>query len=189
MAKFYEELNETLTKFIEKQKIFFVATADSDGRINLSPKGYDSLRILGPTKIAWLNLTGSGNETATHLLDQNRLTLMFCAFEDPPLILRIYGSAKTIHRDEPGWSELYELFGDFVGARQIFDVTVESVQTSCGFGVPLYQFVGERAKLLDSAAKKGPSGIADYWAEKNRLSIDGKPTGMPHVGKDESLGQ
>lgn len=188
MAKFYEDLNETLIKFINKQKVFFVATAATDGRINLSPKGYDSLRILGPTRIAWLNLTGSGNETAAHLIDQNRLTLMFCAFEDPPLILRVYGSAKTIHLDEPGWSELYEGFEDFVGARQIFDVTVQSVQTSCGFGVPLFEFAGERKKLLDSAAKKGSDGIADYWAEKNLMSIDGKPTGMPHDGNDESFG-
>lgn len=164
---------------IERQKIFFVATAAKDGRVNLSPKGYDALRILGPKRLAWLNLTGSGNETAAHLLDSNRLTLMFCAFDDPPLILRLYGSANTIHRDESGWSDAYSHFEDFVGARQIFDMHIESIQTSCGFGVPKFEFIGQRSKLLESAEKRGSEGIAEYWEAKNRQSIDGKPTGMP----------
>jgi hypothetical protein len=182
MAKCFHELNETLTKFISAQKIFFVASAAAEGRINLSPKGYDSLRVLDSRRIVWLNLSGSGNETAAHLLASNRMTLMFCAFEDPPLILRIYGSAKTIHRRDREWNELITHFGQFPGARQIFDLRVESAQTSCGFGVPYFEFSGERCKLLEHFRAKGEEAIERGWAEKNTLSIDGLNSGIIDPG-------
>lgn len=179
MARMFGKLSSNLQTFIEEQQMFFVATADTDGRINLSPKGLDSLRILSPNRLLWLNLTGSGNETAAHLLAVNRMTLMFCSFAGNPLILRIYGTAKTIHAGDADWEELYAHFPDLAGARQIFDVEIENVQTSCGYAVPLYNFVDQRSRLLESFTKKGPEGTRNYWAEKNTRSIDDKPTGMP----------
>ena len=132
MAKLYEQISPKLQQFIEDQKIFFVATATADSRINLSPKGMDSLRILAPNRVAWLNVTGSGNETAAHVQENPRMTLMFTAFEDNPLILRIYGTATAVHKDDPEWQRLFPLFTPLPGARQIFDLTVDLVQTSCG---------------------------------------------------------
>lgn len=179
MARMFSQLSSTLQTFIEEQQMFFVATADADGRINLSPKGLDSLRVLTPNRLLWLNLTGSGNETAAHLLALNRMTLMFCSFAGNPLILRVYGTARTIHTSDPDWSELYAHFPAIAGARQIFDLQIESVQTSCGYAVPLYEYVGERDRLVKFAEERGPDGLQAYWAEKNTNSIDGKPTGMP----------
>ena len=178
MAKFYDAIDEKLGKFIAAQKLFFVATAAKDGRVNLSPKGYDALRVLGPNRVIWLNMTGSGNETAAHLLEVNRMTIMFCAVEGPPNIMRLYGSAETIHPRDEAWDELSAHFTDMPGARQIFDMTVESVQTSCGYAVPFFDYVGERDTLKKSAEHKGPDGIAEYWCEKNVTSIDGLPTGL-----------
>ncbi|MFK7737836.1 MAG: pyridoxamine 5'-phosphate oxidase family protein [Pirellulaceae bacterium] len=178
MAKFFEAITDKLGEFIAAQHVFFVATAAEDGRINLSPKGYDALRVLGPKRLIWLNLSGSGNETAAHVRAVNRMTLMFCAFEGAPLILRIYGSAKTIHPRDEEWSQLYKHFDDYSGARQIFDLQVESLQTSCGFGVPLYEFAGERSKLIEHSDAKGREIIEKGWAEKNATSIDGLETGI-----------
>jgi hypothetical protein len=178
MAKFFDEITEKLRAFIAAQHVFFVATAAEDGRINLSPKGYETLRVLDPKRILWLNLSGSGNETAAHLRAVNRMTLMFCAFEGAPLILRIYGSAQTVHPRDEEWSGLYAHFGDYSGARQIFDVHVESLQTSCGFGVPLYEFAGERSKLIEHSDAKGRVAIEQSWAKKNATSIDGLDTGI-----------
>ena len=176
MAKFYSDLDEKLIRFIEQQKMFFVATADAEGRVNLSPKGMDSLRVLGPRRIAWLNLTGSGNETAAHLLQLNRMTVMFCAFEGRSKILRLYGTAATRYPGDSGWDELAQKFPHYQGSRQIFDMQVESLQTSCGFGVPLYDYVGAREELRDWERRKGEEGIREYWKTRNALSIDGKPT-------------
>ena len=178
MAKFYESLPEKLQDFIKAQKIFFVASADKDGRVNLSPKGLDSLRIVDANNLIWLNFTGSGNETAAHLKEVNRMTLMFCAFEGNPLILRVYGTAKTVHPADANWEDLSQHFDIAHGARQIFQVSIESVQTSCGFGVPLMNFQGERPTLTDWANKKNQEEIEDYWRLKNTQSIDGKPTGI-----------
>jgi Pyridoxamine 5'-phosphate oxidase len=178
MAKQYPDLSETLQDFIEKQKIYFVATAARDGRVNVSPKGMDTFRILNKNKVAWLNLTGSGNETAAHLLDTNRMTIMFCDFNDRPMILRLYGSADVIHTSDAAWSEKAALFPDLPGSRQIFEMTVDLVQTSCGFAVPLFDYGGDRDNLIKWAENKGDEGIAAYWQEKNMKSIDGKPTGM-----------
>lgn len=176
MAKLYKQISPKLQQFIEDQKIFFVATATADSRINLSPKGMDSLRVLDPNRIAWLNVTGSGNETAAHVQENPRMTLMFTAFEDNPLILRLYGTAKAIHKDDPEWQLLFPLFPSLPGARQIFDLTIDLVQTSCGMAVPIYDYVGEREQLNAWAIKKGEEGVEAYWKETNRTSLDGKPT-------------
>ena len=178
MAKFFDELNPKLIEFIKRQKIFFVATADEKGRINLSPKGYDALRVLSPDRIAWLNLSGSGNETAAHLRVANRMTLMFCAFAGNPLILRVYGSAQTTHPRDDNWDRLYCKFPNSPGARQIFDMRIESVQTSCGFGVPKFEFVEQRSKLIDHCRSMGQEGLEVYWNQKNTISIDGLETGI-----------
>jgi hypothetical protein len=179
MAKFFDELNDKLIRFIEKQKMFFVATAAKDGRVNVSPKGYDALKVLSSKRLLWLNLSGSGNETAAHLLDTNRITIMFCAFEDPPLIMRIYGTASCTYFGEPAWNTMSQHFESLPGARQIFDVQIDSIQTSCGFGVPLYDFADQRTKLIEHAAKKSESEKVENWIKKNSLSIDGKPPGIP----------
>lgn len=176
MAQFYTEIQEHLKEFIRNQKIFFVGTAAPDGRVNVSPKGMDTLRVLGDNRLAWLNLTGSGNETAAHILETNRLTLMFCSFEEKPLILRLYGKAKAVHPRDSQWGELYSLFPKTPGARQIFDMDVETVQTSCGFAVPLFEFQGHRDTLKQWAENKGENGLQDYWEGRNQVSIDGKPT-------------
>jgi hypothetical protein len=178
MADFFESITDRLREFIEQQHIFFVGTAARDGRVNVSPKGMDSFRILDPNRVIWLNLTGSGNESAAHLLDTNRMTVMFCSFDRKPLILRLYGTATEVQPDQPEWADLATHFPDLPGARQIFDVAVESVQTSCGYAVPHMTFDEERDLLTNWASKKGPDGIAAYHQEKNVVSIDGLPTGI-----------
>ncbi len=176
MSKLYKQITPKFQQFIENQKIFFVATATADSRINLSPKGMDSLRVVNANRVIWLNVTGSGNETAAHVQETPRMTLMFTAFEDNPLILRLYGTAKAIHSEDPDWKLLFPLFPPIPGARQIFDLNVDLVQTSCGMAVPLYDYVGEREQLNTWAAKKGKEGLKAYWEEKNSVSLDGKPT-------------
>ncbi|MBT5032107.1 MAG: pyridoxamine 5'-phosphate oxidase family protein [Proteobacteria bacterium] len=178
MATQYDSISDTLSDFIEQQNLFFIATADVDGRVNVSPKGANTLRVLGPNRVVWLNLTGSGNETAAHLLNLNRITLMFCSFGGKPMILRLYGTARTLHPRDSGWSELYSLFDENIGARQIYDVSVDSVQTSCGYQVPLFQFEADRENLQRWNANKGEAEIKSYWQELNVTSIDGKPTGI-----------
>jgi Pyridoxamine 5'-phosphate oxidase len=174
------KLNSTLTTFIEAQPLFFVATAAPDGRVNLSPKGLDSLRILSDTKIIWLSLSGSGNETAAHLIESPRMTLMFCAFEGDARILRVYGKAKTIHPADTDWALHIAQFPAMAGSRQIFDLEIDLVQTSCGTGVPVMRFEAQRgpSELLPFYEEMGPDGVRAYWTRKNTLSIDGKPTGI-----------
>jgi len=181
MAQQYPEITDKLKLFIEQQRIFFVGTAAADGRINVSPKGMDSLRVLEPNRVVWLNVTGSGNETAAHVLENPRMTLMFAAFAGKPMILRLYGQAGVVHRDDPQWDGLYRCFEPLPGARQIFDLAIDLVQTSCGMGVPLFDYQGDRELLNDWAEKRGDAGIRQYWQEKNQHSIDGKPT---HIIKD-----
>ncbi len=176
MSKFYTKLTTRLQKFIEAQKIFFVATAPTSGRINLSPKGMDSFRVVDENRVLWLNVTGSGNETAAHLLENNRITIMFCAFEGAPNILRLYGKGKEIKEGDASWNELITLFPKTPGTRQIFDITVESAQTSCGMSIPFFEYKSERNELNDWASKQGKEGISKYWEEKNQISIDGLPT-------------
>ena len=179
MGQRFPSIGERHRKFIEAQRVFFVATAAADGRVNVSPKGMDTLRVLDPGRVAWLNLTGSGNETAAHLRENDRITLMFCAFEGAPLILRLYGRARVVHAGGEGWAERAALFPARDGMRQVVDVAVELVQTSCGLGVPLYDYRADRDGLDAWARQKGEDGIRRYWEDKNRVSIDGKPTGMP----------
>jgi len=178
MGKQYNHIPEKQQKFINEQKLFFVATATADSKINLSPKGMDSLRILDNKRVVWLNLTGSGNETAAHLLENNRITVMFCAFEGAPLILRVYGTAKIYHPRDEQYRDLIGLFPKIIGARQIIDIEVEMVQTSCGMAVPYYDFKEGRNQLEQWAEDKGQEKIEEYWVERNTKSLDGKPTGI-----------
>ncbi|MHB8347278.1 MAG: pyridoxamine 5'-phosphate oxidase family protein [Acidiferrobacterales bacterium] len=178
MAKFYECLNAGLREFIRSQHVFFVATAPRSGRLNISPKGADTFRIIDDARVAYLDITGSGNETAAHLLDDGRLTIMFCSFDQDPLIVRLYGHGRALCPGEEGWSDLFRHFAPFPGMRQIMSLQIESVQTSCGYAVPRYHYEGERDTYLRWAEKKGVEGLAAYQAEKNRLSIDGLPTGL-----------
>lgn len=176
MARRFEALSEQHIRFIADQKIFFVGTAAANSRVNISPKGMDTLRVLDDKRVVWLNVTGSGNETAAHVQIDPRMTLMFCAFEGPPLILRLYGSARAIHLNDPEWNDLYALFKPLPGARQIFELAIDLVQTSCGAGVSLYQYLGDREALNEWSRKKGEEGVRQYWLDKNQFSIDGLPT-------------
>ncbi|MEW6494148.1 MAG: pyridoxamine 5'-phosphate oxidase family protein [Cyanobacteriota bacterium] len=176
MAKFYSELNSSLQDFIQEQKLFFTATAPLQGRINLSPKGIDTFRCIDNQTVAYLDLTGSGNETAAHLTENGRMTLMFCSFSEKPLILRLYGKGRVIRSRDEEWQSFYSLFDFLPGERQIIVLGIESVQTSCGYGVPLYEFKQERNTLIEWAEKKGEQGIKEYWQAKNLTSIDGLPT-------------
>ena len=176
MGQRFSELSERHIKFIAEQKMFFVGTATADSRVNVSPKGMDSLRILGKTRVAWLNVTGSGNETSAHVQQAPRMTLMFCAFDGPPLILRLYGTAKVVHKSDPVWNDLFPLFKPLPGARQIFEVALDLIQTSCGMAVPYFTPAGDRELLSEWAIKKGNEGVKRYWEEKNQMSIDGIPT-------------
>jgi len=175
---FYSKIKSREKRFIESQKIFFVATAPKKGRINLSPKGMDTFRVIDENRVMWLNLTGSGNETAAHLLIDNRITIMFCAFEGTPNILRLYGTATAIHPKDDEWKDTISLFPEIPGARQIFDAQIESVQTSCGMAVPFFDFVDHRDQLANYAKEKGQEKIEQYWKEKNSISIDGIATGI-----------
>lgn len=178
MGQQFAELADKHIQFIAEQRVFFVGTATADSRVNVSPKGMDTLRVLSSTRVAWLNVTGSGNETSAHVQQAPRMTIMFCAFAGQPLIMRLYGTAKVIHPGEAEWAALASLFKPLPGARQIFDVTLDLVQTSCGMAVPYYDYAGERELLNDWAVKKGEQGVQRYWEEKNQLSIDGIPTNI-----------
>ncbi|KAF0204854.1 MAG: pyridoxamine 5''''-phosphate [Gallionellaceae bacterium] len=176
MGRQYNELSNKDIQFISQQKMFFVGTATADSRVNISPKGMDSFRVLSESRVIWLNVTGSGNETSAHVQQNPRMTIMFCAFEGEPLILRFYGSAKVIHKNDTEWEELFGMFKPLPGARQIFDLSIDFVQSSCGMAVPYFNYVGERELLSDWAVKKGEDGLKSYWEEKNQQSIDGIPT-------------
>lgn len=178
MAKFYDSLSSKLMEFIERQHIFFTASATTDSRINLSPKGMDTLRVINAQTVAYLDVTGSGNETAAHLRHDGRLTLMFCSFDDAPLILRLYGRGFVVPQGSEDWEEWLSHFEPLPGTRQIVGLNIETVQTSCGYGVPEYDFRSDRPKLNQWAEKKGDDGIRQYWQDKNQVSIDGLPTGL-----------
>lgn len=178
MGKISTKITKRTQQFIEAQKVFFVTTAPKNGRINLSPKGMDSFRVLNENRVLWLNVTGSGNETAAHLLEDNRITIMFCAFEGAPNILRLYGKGKEIKPKDAEWSELISLFPETRGTRQIFDIEIESTQNSCGMSIPFYEYTGERNELNAWAEEKGEEAIEQYWKDRNQTSIDGKPTNI-----------
>lgn len=176
MAKQYDHITKRIQKFISEQKIFFVATATDKSRINLSPKGMDSFRVMDSKRVLWLNLTGSGNETAAHLDVDGRITIMFCAFEGAPMILRLYGKGKVINPNDANWNDCVSLFPKLAGTRQILDIDIDMAQTSCGMSIPYFDFKEERLQLDEWAVQKGEEGIKDYWKEKNETSIDGIPT-------------
>lgn len=176
----FNQLNNRLTQFIEAQPMFFVATAGRDGRVNLSPKGMNTLKVVGDNQISWLSLSGSGNETAAHVLETQRMTLMFCAFEGDAMILRTYGNAEVVYPHNKNWEASIAEFPKIAGSRQIFNLNIDLVQTSCGTGIPVMEYKHSRAEkeLLPFFEKMGPEGVEKYWRKKNVVSIDGKSTGL-----------
>lgn len=184
MGKQYVKIEPEHREFIERQHIFFVASATMNSRVNVSPKGLNALRIVDEKTAVYLDLTGSGNETSAHMIADGRLTLMFCAFEGNPRILRLYGRGRCAPRGSVEYARILAAFfqdEEPAGARQIVILDVDLVQTSCGFGVPLFDYAGERPALLDWAANKGEDGLALYRKEKNAVSIDGLPTGLDQI--------
>ena len=185
MAKFYDSINSDIQDWIKQQKIFFVASAPltAEGHVNVSPRGHDCLRIFDENTVAWLDLTGSGNESSAHIMENGRLTIMFCAFEGAPRILRLYGQGEVVLPESERWQELAPHFTMMPGARQIIVNHVTKVQTSCGFAVPFFDYQGERDSLVKYAETKGEDGMIEYRREKNVESIDGLPTPLKQVLK------
>jgi hypothetical protein len=178
MAARFKELSEKHKEFIRQQHIFFVGTAGAEGKVNVSPKGMDTFRVIDDRTVVWLNLTGSGNETSAHVQENGRMTIMFCSFAKKPLILRLFGKSEVIHPRDSEWTELSNLFEEYVGARQFFQLNIELVLTSCGHAVPFFKYQGERKLLIEQANRSGRDGIKKYWKEKNQISLDGKPTNI-----------
>jgi len=178
MAQQLPALTDSLTSFIGKQPIYFCGTAMASGRVNVSPKGGDSLRVINPNCVVWQNYTGSGNETAAHLHDNDRMTLMFCSFEKKPLILRLYGHARAVHPRDDDWQTYSAMFPANPGSRQFFVMDIDLVQTSCGFAVPYMDFIDHRDTLDVKAGQLGDEGLRQYWDDNNRISIDGADTGI-----------
>lgn len=176
MGKQYPEISDSHQEFIKDQKIFFVGTATADSRVNVSPKGMDSFKVLDKNKIAWLNVTGSTNESSAHVQENPRMTIMFAAFEGKPMILRLFGKAEVIHKNDANWNEMYTLFKPMFGVRQIFLMDVDMVQSSCGMSIPFYEYTQEREELSSWAEKAGDVGIEEFWEKNNQVSIDGKQT-------------
>lgn len=180
MGRAFDTITDSMQAFIERQHVFFVGTAPSaGGRVNLSPKGYDAFRILGPNQVCYLDLTGSGAETIAHVRDNGRITFMFCAFEGKPNIVRLYGTARVISRRDAEFEEFDHRFGDHPGARSVIVADIDRTSNSCGYSVPFMDFVGDRERLNDHWAEKSPDDMDAYWAKKNTTSIDG----LPAVGK------
>lgn len=177
MGKQYPAIDDSVRKFIEAQSVFFVGSAplDAQGHINLSPKGLDTLRILGPKTVAYLDLTGSGIETVAHLKENGRIVLMFCAFQGPPKIIRLHGLGRVVEPHQPEFVSLQGHFPAQDGARAIIVIEVSRISDSCGYGVPLLKKEGERPQLTAWARSRGPGGLAAYQQENNRQSIDGLP--------------
>lgn len=177
MGSIFAELDAALRDFIADQRIFFVASAplSPHGHLNLSPKGLDTFRVLGPRQVAYLDLTGSGVETVAHVRENGRLVLMFCAFNGRPRIVRLHGRGRAIEPEDENWNEYGQHFPMYPGARSVVVLDVERISDSCGYGVPLFEYAGERPQMADWADRKGPEGIAMYKATKNRQSIDGLP--------------
>lgn len=178
MAKFYELITPEIQEFIEKQHIFFVASAplSPDGHVNLSPKGMDAFRVLSPNRVAYMDIISSGNETSAHTLENGRITFMFCSFDEKPLILRLFGRGQTVLPGAPGWAELSPQFNILPSTRQIITADISLVQTACGFGVPEYTYIGERDEHFKWAEKLGPQGLERYKEEHSMTSLDGLPT-------------
>lgn len=177
MSTTYTHLEDKLIAFIQKQKMFFVATAPmaGDGRVNVSPKGYDAFRVISPLQVAYADLGGSGIETVAHTRENGRITIMFCAMEGPALILRIYGKARVMQFDEPGFDAELARFPGFERARNIVFVDIESVADSCGWGVPFYEFKGEREQLKRAIDHYSREDWVERRYTSNAKSIDGLP--------------
>lgn len=176
MGKVLPALTDELTEWIGEQPMFFVATApDTGGHVNVSPKGHDTLRVLDPTTIAYLDLTGSGAETIAHTRQNGRITIMLCAFDGKPKILRLFGTGVAHPADTERFEKLRSLFPDLPGARSVVEVSLHRVQTSCGYAVPTMDLRDERSMLIEWAERRGADGVVDYWGEKNATSIDGLP--------------
>jgi hypothetical protein len=177
MGKTYEAIDERMAEFLRAQHVFFVATAPSgaEGHVNLSPKGLDAFRILDPRTVAYLDLTGSGVETIAHLRDNGRITLLFCAFEGPPKIVRLYGRGESVAPGAAAFAELAARFPALPGVRSVIVVRLDRVADSCGYAVPRYRFAGERDQLIAWAERQGADGLDTYRAERNARSIDGLP--------------
>jgi hypothetical protein len=177
MGKTFDRIDERLADFLTAQHVFFVATAPAggDGHVNLSPKGLDAFRVLDPTTVAYLDLTGSGVETIAHLRDNGRITFLFCAFEGPPKIVRLYGRGEAVQPDDPRFADLAARFPSLPGIRSVIVVRLERIADSCGYAVPRYRYQGERDQLIAWAERKGEDGLESYRAERNARSIDGLP--------------
>jgi hypothetical protein len=176
MGKQFDQIGDDHRTFIEQQHMFFCGSAAPEGKVNISPKGNDCLRVMSPTRIVWRNLTGSGNETAGHLPLNPRMTLMWVGFESRPMIMRAYGTAKCLHPRDTEFDALNALFPPHIGARQIYDMHVDMLQTSCGYAVPFFDHVGPRDVLDKWADNKGRTGIDTYWQDRNQHTLDGLPT-------------
>ncbi len=174
MATFFDALQGDQIEFIRRQHLFFVATAAAGGRINLSPKGMDTFRVIDPNTVAYLDMSGSGNETSAHLQDDGRITFMFCSFDQAPLILRLYGHGDVVRPGTPEWEALAPVFTQVHGQRQIIRARIESVQDSCGYAVPRYNFAGERDTLVKFFEGLTPEQIQAKQAGQVK-SIDGLP--------------
>jgi hypothetical protein len=187
MAKQYDQITPTLQSFIKAQPLFFVATAplSEHGHVNLSPKGYDTFCILSSKQVAYLDLTGSGNETSAHLAENGRITFMFCAFGGAPQILRLYGKGETVLPGAERWDELLAHFPSYPGIRQIIIASIHLVQTSCGYGVPLMELQKDRETMARWATSKGEEGLVEYRGDKNRKSLDGLPTPLAQQHEEE----
>ena len=176
MGRVLDAITDELAAFIAAQRVFFVATAPTDGgHVNLSPKGLDTFTVIDPNTVAYLDLTGSGVETIAHLRENGRITIMFCAFDGKPNIVRLYGHGEALSTGEPEADALLPRFGEYPGARSVIRVQVDRVSTSCGYGVPLLSYEGEREQLTTWADRRGPEGLVEYRGEKNAVSIDGLP--------------
>ena len=177
MGKLFEHITAELADWIRTQRVFFVATAPvaREGHVNCSPKGGDSFRILDPLTVAYQDLTGSGVETIAHLRENGRVTIMFCAFQGAPRILRLYGQGRAVEPVDADWQSYRREFPNYRGVRSVIVVDVERIADSCGYAVPRYDFVEQRSTLLEYSEKKGEAGMAQYRADKNRASIDGLP--------------
>jgi hypothetical protein len=177
MGSTYEAIDEALAGFLRQQHVFFVGTAPlgADGHVNVSPKGLASFAVLDPRTVAYLDLTGSGVETIAHVGENGRITLLFCAFEGAPRIVRLYGRGRVVPSGDAAFAELAARFPAHPGARSVIVVALERIADSCGFGVPRYEYRGERTQLLEWAERKGPGGLSAYRTDRNRRSIDGLP--------------
>jgi len=178
MSNWYKGITPELKQFIAAQKVFFVATAPTKGRINLSPKGMDTFRVLGPQCVIYLDITGSGNETAAHLVDNGRITILFCSFDKTARIARLYGRGRPIHRNDANWHEYLTMFPSEPGVRQIMEIDIESAMTSCGYGVPWMENLSERDTLRKYWEKRDEQTLTAYQHKENERSIDGLPTGL-----------